>query len=154
MHEFSSFAELANQLQRVARGVPKATEQALGKIGKKIERAAKGKIGHYQGAAGEFPAWEQLKEATQAARARQGFTPNDPLLTVGEIYASISSDIYTGGAGMQILTLGSDIDLGLWHELGTRTIPPRPFIGPAMFENERYSQEILAQALEKLFAKV
>ncbi len=73
---------------------------------------------------------------------------------MGEIYASISADVYAGGVGMQILTVGSNIDLGLWHEMGTRTIPPRPFIGPAMFENEKYSQDVLARAIEKLFAKV
>lgn len=154
MPDFSSFGELAAQLRRVARGVPVATERSLKKIGKTVERAAKDKIGHYQGAAGEFAAWEQLKDATQAARSRIGFTPNDPLLTVGEIYASISSEVYAHGLGMQILTLGSDIDLGLWHEMGTRTIPPRPFIGPAMYENEKLSQDILAQAIAKLFAKV
>lgn len=153
MPDFSSFGDLANQLQRVARGVPNATQKALVKIGKKVERAAKDKIGHYQSASGEFAAWVQLEDATQAARARMGFTPNDPLLRTGELYGSISHIVERASAGWT-LTLGSDINLGLWQEMGTRTIPPRPFIGPAMFENEQYSQDVLAQAIAKLFAKV
>ncbi len=153
MPDFSSFSDLAAQLQRVARGVPQATEKALQQIGKTVERAAKDKIGYYQDASGEFAGWVQLKDATQAARVRQGFTANDPLLTVGGIYGSISSYVYSGGSKMHILTLGSDLDLGFWHEMGTRTIPPRPFIGPSMFEHEQHAHEVLAQAIEKLFQR-
>jgi hypothetical protein len=153
MPEFSNFTDLAKHLQRVARDVPKVTEKAMHAIGKTVGHAARAKIGEYQGAAGEFNAWAQLEDATQADRLRKGFSANDPLLRSGELAASVSYDLVIAGRA-QTLSVGSDLDLGLWQEMGTRTIPPRPFVGPAMFEHEKHSQEILAKAIEELFAKV
>src|SRR5476649_404369 len=146
MPEFSSFAQLANELARVARSVPKATEKALEKIGKHVEMVAKDKIGEYQDASGEFSAWEQLTEATQADRVQKGYPANDPLIRSGELYGSTSHSVTRSGQE-QTLSVGSDLDLGLWQELGTDKIPPRPFIGPAMFENEKLGQDILGAAI-------
>lgn len=152
MPEFSSFADLAKHLDRVSREIPKTVGAALEKVGKRVESTAKDKIGHYQDASGEFPAWPELKDTTKADRLRKGFTENDPELRTGELYGSITHDVSRSGTEHK-LTVGSDLDIALWQEMGTDHIPPRPFIGPAMFENEASGQEIIGKSIEKLFEK-
>jgi hypothetical protein len=95
-------------------------------IVKEIEETAKEEIGVYQPAVGPFEAWAPLAESTKADRVRTGYTEDDPLERSGELKNSIESEV-VGLAGI----VGTKSEIGLWQEMGTDRIPPRPFIGPA-----------------------
>lgn len=105
-----------------------ATEIEIGfhVIVKEIEETAKDEIGVYQPAVGPFEAWAPLAESTKADRVRSGYTEDDPLERSGELKNSIESEV-VGLAGI----VGTKNEIGLWQEIGTDHIPPRPFIGPA-----------------------
>lgn len=116
----------------------RAQQAGLHEAADTIADAARAKIGEYQGAAGPFPAWRQLAESTREDRERKGFSPNDPLLRTGEMRDSIETAV-----GADHAAIGSNSEVAVHQELGTKTIPPRPFLGPAGFENaERVAQSI------------
>lgn len=93
---------------------------------KEIEETAKEEIGVYQPAYGPFNAWAPLAESTKADRVRQGYSEDEPLLRSGELRDSIGSEV----VGLAAI-IGTKSEIGLWQEVGTAHIPPRPFIGPA-----------------------
>jgi hypothetical protein len=104
---------------------------ALVKSGPLVVEVAKNKIGNYQGEIGHFPAWEPLAADTVAEKTAAGYAPPDnPLLRTGGARSSITSYV-----ARHILHIGSDDKVLLWQTLGTRRgIPPRPVIGPALYE--------------------
>lgn len=104
-----------------------------------IEREARAEIGHLQTAVGHFPAWPSLAATTIEGykgfpgKAGLGFSPPDydPLLRTGEMRDSIKSSV----SGRE-LRVGSDLDIAVWHELGTAKMPARSFLGRAAFVTE------------------
>ena len=106
-----------------------------------VEREAKSEIGSYQGAAGPFGAWPELAESTQADRVALGFSANDPLLRTGEMRDSISHEV-----GDKEAVVGSSDERAVWQELGTRTIPPRSFLGGAAFRKAEEVANVLGHA--------
>lgn len=130
--EFASF--LLHEIGE--RRVHEAELIALEAIGQMVEAEAKKVIGTY-----EFD-WPQLAEPTQADRERKGYAPNEPLLRTGELRAAIEHQVDAHGRFVEIgvpegvphsgtgATVG---DIATWQEFGTATIPPRPFLGPALY---------------------
>ena len=95
-------------------------------IVKEIEETAKEEMGVYQPAVGPFEAWAPLAASTKADRVRLGYSEDEPLLRSGELRDSIESEV----VGLAAI-VGTKSEIGLWQEMGTDRIPPRPFIGPA-----------------------
>lgn len=120
-------------LEQMAVAVHHETEKALKKVAVVVETEAKKEIGHYQGAAGQFGAWPQLAEATKADRIAHGFTENDPLLRTGEMRDSIHHKVEMTGIASGVAHVGSDSEIALFQEIGTRSIPPRSFLGGGLF---------------------
>lgn len=90
-----------------------------------------GRYGHYQ------EGWAQLAAATQAERARLGYTPNDPLLRSGELRAAVTTEVAADGSeGIVGIQAGDPMaEVGVVQELGSlRGIPPRPIFGPVADE--------------------
>jgi phage gpG-like protein len=141
MKEFNSLAAFASHLLAVEAAEVLALHHGLKAVAKAIEATAKAEIGHYQPAVGPFQAWPELADSTKADRVRQGFSENDPLLRTGEMRDSISHEV----SGLEAV-IGSDSDVMVWQELGTKTIPPRPVLGPAALLNEEKIKEILGKA--------
>ena len=112
-----------------------------------VKGNAKAKIGHYQEAAGPFSKWAELADATKADRVSRGYPENEPLLRTGELRDSIKSEASAAG-----FVVGSDSDIALYQELGTSTIPPRPFLGPALFESAPAVVKALGSAIELTIA--
>lgn len=112
---------------------------ALEAIGAIVEAEAKKAIGTY-----DFD-WPQLAESTQHDRERKGFAPNEPLLRTGELRNSISHQVVSDHE----VEIGSDSKVALWQELGTATIPPRPFLLPSWFyvEGNGAIREIIQQTI-------
>lgn len=133
-----SLDAFARHVAGLAADARRAQADGLREGAETIADAARAKIGEYQGASGPFPAWRQLADSTQEERERKGFTPNDPLLRTGDLRASIKTAVGTDAAAV-----GSNSEIAAYQELGTKTIPPRPFLGPAGYENaERVAEDI------------
>jgi phage gpG-like protein len=106
-----------------------------------VEAAAKEQIGHYQPAAGPFPAWAPLKPATEERKARMGYPLNAPLLATGEMRDSITHEVHEAEA-----VIGSTDPKMVYHELGTSKIPPRPVMGPAVYRNRERIKAVIGAA--------
>ena len=107
--------------------IPVAASAALDAAAAAIEREAKQEIGTYQRSdMGPYEPWQELAQSTKADRVAQGYTENDPLLRSGELRDSIDRETH----GLEAV-VGSDSDVMVWQEFGTRTIPPRPVLGLA-----------------------
>lgn len=141
MKELHSFAELAVALTVGTVRAVAAAEHGLGRAAALIAADAKQRIGEYQSEAGPFPAWAQLADSTEASKARMGYPPNAPLLATGDLRNSIQSE----AAGSEAVA-GSKSAIAAFQELGTSTIPPRPFMGPAAFENRDKIAAIIRNA--------
>lgn len=138
----NSFADLAERLSRMASA--EGDKVYLEAVGSKIEKDAKEIIGHYQRSdTGPFPEWEELAPSTKADRVSQGFTPNDPLLRTGELRNSIRHEV----RGHSV-AVGSDLDIAIYQEMGTATIPPRPFLRVAAFRSKKWLGKLYAKTLK------
>lgn len=118
--------QFAREMSSASANIAKELELGFHAIVKEIEETAKEEIGMYQPAYGPFDAWAPLAESTRADRLRLGYSEDEPLLRTGELRDSIESEI----VGLAAI-VGTKSEIGLWQEVGTESIPPRPFIGPA-----------------------
>jgi len=131
MKEFRSFGAFAEHLITREAATAVALHEGLEHVARAIEKTAKEEIGTYQPDVGPFPAWAPLADATVEDRISQGYSPDEPLLRTGELRESISHEV----SGLEAV-IGSTSDIALYQELGTASIPPRPFLGPAAFRNK------------------
>ncbi|WP_337021823.1 phage virion morphogenesis protein [Pantoea anthophila] len=135
--------QFARKLSSASATIATGLEASFRVIVKEIEETAKEEIGIYQPAYGPFDAWAPLAESTKADRVRRGYSEDEPLLRSGELRDSIESEV----VGLAAI-VGTKSEIGLWQEVGTSHIPPRPFIGPA------YVRKIdpLIEAIEGAFS--
>lgn len=118
--------QFAREISSASASIATGLESNFRVIVKEIEETAKEEIGIYQPAYGAFDAWAPLAESTKADRVRLGYSEDEPLLRSGELRDSIESEV----VGLAAI-VGTRSEIGLWQEVGTAHIPPRPFIGPA-----------------------
>jgi HK97 gp10 family phage protein len=132
--DLESFAKVMAQASLdIARSKTTAVEKAA----KLIEEAAKSAIGTYRFG------WAKLGPA---AVKKHGDTP---LLDTGKLQASIESTIGDGEAWV-----GTNDPVGKYQEFGTsRGIPPRPFIGGAVVEQEKAIEAELVKIVDGVFKK-
>jgi HK97 gp10 family phage protein len=128
MREFNlaSFARFV--AEELTDNVKEAREMALEAGAQMIQDEAKSVIGTYS-----FE-WPQLAPSTQADREAKGYPANEPLLRTGELRDSITYTIVKPG---ELAEIGSNSDIAVYQELGTTTIPPRPFLLSSAFYKER-----------------
>ncbi|MCJ7926441.1 MAG: hypothetical protein MUW55_11010 [Pantoea vagans] len=115
-------------------------------IVKEIEETAREEIGEYQPAVGPFNAWSPLEEATKTARMRSGYSADEPLLRSGGLRYTIESEVI----GLAAI-VGTKSEIGLWQEVGTDRVPPRPFIGPAYVRKIDPLMESIGLAISRGF---
>ena len=140
-----NLTELIGKLERIAsEEIPEAKRAALAVSGDIVQEKAKDLIGHYS----DFPEWPQLAESTQEERARLGWTPNDPLLRSGELRESITHE--TIHDNMEVI--GSTSEIMVCQEFGTKTIPPRPVLGPASILTGEEVSKIARKAVYEAIA--
>lgn len=116
-----SFAKFIGEEVAASR-LPHAEAVALEVGAKMIADEAKRVIGTYD------YNWPRLAQSTQADRVAQGYPADEPLLRTGEMRDSIE---YTVHAEVGEADIGSNSDIAVYQELGTGTIPPRPFLAGA-----------------------
>lgn len=143
MKTLKTFGELARAFGKSVERMPETFEFASEIGAKLVQKAAKHKIGEYQDAVGPFPEWEELADSTEMQKARAGYPVDSPLLRTGEMRDSIS--YHASPAGFEV---GSPSEIAVYQEFGTATIPPRPFLGPALFENAPAVVEALGKSIE------
>jgi hypothetical protein len=145
-----TFEQFAEQLAKSATQVRPELEIAAAKIGEIEKKIAVEKIGR------EDNGWPPLAESTIAEKERLGFTGKisgtDPLLRTGEMRASITFEVTPTPVGVD-LVLGSADPVAKYQELGTATIPPRPFLATATIESIPDAEKILGQVAVDLLAK-
>lgn len=133
----SSFAQFAAHLLTAAADIELAREVAVVKASKHLAKTARNMLGHEQ------PFWPSLKPETIEHKARG----NTPLLESGALRGSIewTAPVHEGGevAGY----VGSNHPEATWHELGTKRIPPRPFIGSAARGQEHVIHEMIGHVV-------
>lgn len=142
MKTLGSLAELAYELEKGTLGAILSAQHAMHQAAKVVQHDAQERIGQYQAATGPFDAWEELAESTQKDRVNKGYTPDDPLLRDGTLRDSIEVE----AAPMEAV-IGSKLDIAAYQEFGTATVPPRPFLGPAAFDNTEKIQKLIGKAV-------
>lgn len=119
-----------------------AEGQGIVRACKLVQKTAKSYLGHY-----DHPGnWAQLAQATQEDRVRRGFAADEPLLRTGDLRDSIAIDApYRNGAETYGYVF-SNSPIARYQELGTVSIPPRPFLSTAAMEMTPQVHAILARA--------
>lgn len=140
MKTFESVADFTLHLAALKASMPVKLTHALDRAAAVVETDAKRRIGHYQKPVGYFPGWAPLAPSTLAEHARQG-VGDTPLIVHGGLYGSISREVHDTEA-----FVGSTEDVAVYQELGTSTIPPRPFLGPAGLASAEKVAKIIGHA--------
>ncbi len=137
MSEFSILGFIA-KLSDVAVHVHEVGHEALEVAAQIVKKEAKSELGTYQGSAGPFAGWQSLADATIAARINAGYPGDEPLLITGDLRDSIEHTVIMSGWN-GAAWVGSDNPIAAYQEVGTKKIPPRSFLGGALF---RKSEEV------------
>ncbi|GIM47036.1 hypothetical protein DNHGIG_25850 [Collibacillus ludicampi] len=155
-------AEKINSLDALILKLNKATSVmkeevrgALQKSVEKVQQTAVSKFGQYQPAVGPFPAWAVLSQQTIRQKLRAGAPGDDPLIGhyAGKRKNSVYPTILRNSIQAQVKGLvgyvGTNNPVGEWQEFGTRHIPPRPFLRPALYQEQEFIKEQFKGALAK-----
>jgi phage gpG-like protein len=129
---------------------------------KKVQSDAKKKFGEYQPAIGPFPAWKALNEDYVAEKVANGSPGDAPLIgyysdksrrdsVVGNDVRLKDSIEITMNPDEPAAYIGTNNVLGLWHEYGNEKynvhFPPRPFLRPALYQNEKEIVDSMKEAI-------
>lgn len=144
--QFGSLAQFAQHLLTIERDMERLMQKPLKQAATLVEKTAKAELGHYQPASGPFPEWAPLAEATLKTHAAYG-VGDSPLLLTGGLYASIEHEV----SGREAV-IGTKSEIGAYQEFGTDKIPPRPFMGPAAYNNREKIKHIFASGLANAVA--
>ncbi len=137
----------AAELGRLAVAASAASAVGLERAAVLVEGEAKHEIGHYQRAAGPFPAWPRLKPSTVREKRRFGYSPPDnPLQRTGAMAAGI-------GHHVEITPLGGEAEVGSndpvaeYQEEGTRRMDARSFLGRAGARKSEQVAEVIGETV-------
>jgi hypothetical protein len=118
--------EFAAKCATMEADVELAKQVAVKRACQMVEKEAKRALGTYKFG------WEPLKPETIAHKATGG----SPLLETGGLRASISYFVTEEGRET-VGYVGTPLKIGLYQEVGTRHLPPRPFLSAAMMVKEK-----------------
>jgi phage gpG-like protein len=142
MREFTALEAIV-KMAEIAIAVELETHKALEAAAQVVEKEAKAVIGDYQPDAGPFAAWAPLADSTFAEKEKLGYAPPDnPLLREGYLRDSIGHVVEGHEAAV-----GSNDDVAVYQELGTKSIPPRSFLGAAAVHKEAEVVELLGEGV-------
>lgn len=154
MAELNSLEELGECFARAADLIDSYVENYLkNDLLPEVVTSAKAKLGTYQSAVGPFPAWDPLAVSTMRIREALGATPNDPLLRFGQMHDETFGILQSSGPERYLMTVGSEADYAWRQELGDGRTPPRPWLGPALFEACRHVEIDLEAVIYTAFVE-
>ena len=137
--------------------------RAIQKCARKVRDTATKKFGFYQPASGGFVGWAKLKPATVRRKLKAG-GGEDPLIghykvarrnrIHGMPLMSSISDYVTDGGWTGVV--GTDDPIGKHHEYGApkATIPPRPFLRPALHEEQDFIRDETKDAIRRAIRRL
>lgn len=149
--------QLMTKMAALPREIDTAVLVALRKSAVEVQKTAQEKFGEYQPAFGDYPAWPLLTINTLHQKMDLAGSPGpDPL--VGHYPPGESKKLYPTSLRQSIsievsetemaAAVGTNNPIGKWQEFGTdRGIPPRPFLRPALHENEDYIVRAISEAI-------
>lgn len=155
MPKINSLEELRVKIERSRLTFAAELIVALNTAVVKVQADAKNKFGSYQAAVGPFPEWEDLNYDYVKRKLKAGSPGDDPL--IGHYSGSGGNKLYPTALRNSILSeirgfkgyVGTNDPIGKWQEFGTSTIPPRPFLRPALYENREFIKGLFAAAMVK-----
>jgi HK97 gp10 family phage protein len=147
--EFTSFTALAQTMRNDVRSKIAHSEKIMRGAGNIVKEHAQAQLGHYLDHGGPYPGepWAPLKASTIARKGH-----DTPLIDTGELHDSIEVTAKHNhaeiGVKSAIGSSGKDIgDIAVWMEFGTVHISPRPFMGPALHEEQKEVGEFIAAGI-------
>lgn len=148
-----SLVGFAQHLGRLDIAVEMENRRLLELAARIVEHEAKAEIGHKQGEAGPFPAWEPLAATTingfngHPGKHALGFSPPDydPLLRGGDMQDSIEHVVIGYEAHV-----GSNSDVAVWQELGTDKMQARSFLGGAAVRKKNEVGHVIGWTVVKV----
>lgn len=160
MREFATIEGFVRYLRTMPERVLAGAQIGLENAGRIVQEEARAELGHYQGAAGPFPEWQPLSDRTIEQRVLAGWTPDDPLKASGELALNIDLVSEPGrvavavphvfvGAGTKEDPTRDIGEVAIWMEQGTEAehpVPPRPFLGAALFRKTEAAVEAVGEA--------
>lgn len=152
--KIKSLDELAIKLASAKAGMERNVNRAIYRCAVKVQATAKLKFGHYQPQFGSYPEWAKLKPDTVARKAKAG-GGEDPL--IGHYSGGSKNKVYPTPLRNSILVevkgltgiVGTNNPLGKYHEFGTHKIPPRPFLRPALHQEQDFIKKQIKEAVAK-----
>ena len=138
--KFSSLGSFAAHLLTIEADLKLSQEVCIEKACRMVEKEAKTAIGTYR-----FE-WTPLQPETVARKARG----DTPLLETGELRDSIEHIV--GREGTEVVGyVGTNNPIAKYHELGTRHIPPRSFLGEAAMRQEHKIHKMMERTIAATF---
>lgn len=148
--KIKSMKELIDKLSKAEYQLKGHLEKAVAESTVKVHATAISKFGHYQPPIGGFSAWKKLADSTIAQKERAG-SGEDPLIghypkRKKKGSSKVRSKPYPQSLRSSILMkvqgltgfVGTNNPLGVYQEYGTRHIPPRPFLRPALYQEQGF----------------
>ena len=138
--KFSSLGSFAAHLLTIEADLKLSQEVCIEKACRMVEKEAKAAIGTY------LFEWPPLKPETVARKAKG----DTPLLETGELRDSIEHVV--GREGTEVVGyVGTNNPIAKYHELGTRTFPPRSFLGEAAMRQEHKILAMMERTIAATF---
>lgn len=164
------FNSLIEKLVAAPEAVRNQVENEMKKSAVMVRDEAVKKFGTYQPGVGDLPAWAKLKKSTISQKEEAGSEGDDPLIGHSNSHgkkiweAPLSRSIGYKVDGLNA-AVGTDDPLGEIHEYGapdtsgehaksaagknhTSVIPPRPFLRPALYENQDKIKDNIKEGLQ------
>lgn len=146
MKEFKSLELFGKHIEKLILKFPIYEKAAANFAGKALQKEAKDKIGHLQ------DGWKPLAESTKRDKEKQEYVFNadyNPLYRTGELRDSIH---YVFNIESKTLFLGSDSEIMVYQELGTRYIPPRPVLSTTMYQAQPVINYVFGRMLQNFIS--
>ena len=155
-----TFTQMIAKLAEMPALLEEAVYEALVKSAVEVQKTAVSKFGHYQPQIGPYPGWALLSINTVNRKMDYaGASGPNPL--IGSYGPGEQRTIYPTSLRQSIamdvrraeLTayVGTNDPLGKWHEYGNEEwnvhYPPRPFLRPAIYQNEDYIRKTMEEAI-------
>lgn len=147
----SVFDVVVDRLLSSQKGMEIVIKVALTKSGVEVLKTAQQKFGTYQGAVGPYEAWKVLNPDYVKRKIAAGSKGDDPLIGhikgKNKVYPTPLRQSLTMDVQILHTRVGTNDPIGKWQEFGTSRIPPRPWLRPALYQNESKIKDLFKEAV-------